>query len=48
MDWIDESSFNSAILPLYSWMLKERHADCLIRTSSKRYYVIAAMWNKEV
>ena len=45
--WIDESSFNSASLPLYSWMLKGWDAEHVIRLSSKRYNVIAAQWNKE-
>ena len=45
--WIDESSFNSAALPLYSWMYKGKDADRIIRTSSERYNVIAAQWNKE-
>ena len=45
--WIDESSFISASLPLYSWMLKGWDAERVIRPSSKRYNVIAAQWNKE-
>ena len=45
--WIDESSFSSASLPLYSWMLKGWDAERVIRPSSKRYNVIAAQWNKE-
>ena len=40
--WIDESSFSSASLPLYSWMLKGWDAERVIRPSSKRYNVIAA------
>ena len=46
--WIDESSFNSATLPLYSWMLKGKDPDCIIRKSSEWYNVIAAQWKKEV
>ena len=45
--WIDESSFSSASLPLYSWMSKGWDAECVIRPSSKRYNVIAAQRNKE-
>ena len=45
--WIDEISFSSASLPLYSWMPKEWDAERVIRPSSKRYNVIAAQWNKE-
>ena len=33
--WIDESSFNSAELPLYSLMLKGKVPDCIIRDSSE-------------
>ena len=46
--WIDESSFNSATLPLYSWMLKGKDPDRIIRQSSERFNVIAAQWRKEV
>ena len=46
--WIDESLFNSAALPLYSWMLKGKDPDRIIRTSSERFNVIAAQWRKEV
>ena len=46
--WIDESSFNSAALPLYSWMLKGKDPDRIIRQSSERFNVIAAQWRKEV
>ena len=45
--WIDESSFSSASLPLYSWMPKGWDAERVIRKSSKRYNVIATQWNKE-
>ena len=45
--WIDESSFNSAALPLYSWMQKSWDAERVIRPTCKRYNVIAAQWNKE-
>ena len=45
--WIDESSFSSASLLLYSWMPKGWDAEHVIRPSSKRYNVIAAQWNKE-
>ena len=33
--WIDESSFSSASLPLYSWMPKGWDAEHIIRQSSK-------------
>ena len=46
--WIDESSFNSSALPLYSWMLKGKDPDRIIRTSSERFNVIADQWRKEV
>ena len=46
--WIDESSFNSAALLLYSWMLKGKDPDRIIRSSSERYNVIAAQWRKKV
>ena len=46
--WIDESSFNSAALPLYSWMLKRKDPDRIIRKNSERFYMIAAQWRKEV
>ena len=45
--WIDESSFNSVALPLYSWMQKGWEAERVIRSTCKRYDVIAAQWNKE-
>ena len=45
--WIDKSSFSSASLPLYSWMLKGWDAERVIRPSSKIYNVIAAQWNKK-
>ena len=45
--WIDESSFSSSSLPLYSWMLKGWEAERVIRPSSKRYNVIVAQWSKE-
>ena len=45
--WIDESSFNSAELPLYSWVEKGKDPDRIIRTSSERFNVIAAQWKKE-
>ena len=45
--WIDESSFSSAALPLYSWMKRGWDAERVIRPSSQRFNVIAAQWNKE-
>ena len=45
--WIDENSFNSASLPLYSWMPKGWDAERVMRLSSKRYNVIDAQWNKK-
>ena len=44
---IDELSFNSASLPLYSWMSKGWDAERIIRPSSKRYNFITAQSNKE-
>ena len=35
--WIDESSFNSAVLTIYSWMLKWKDPDRIIRNSSERF-----------
>ena len=35
--WIDESSFNSAALPLYSWMQNGWEAERVIRPTCKRY-----------
>ena len=45
--WIDESSFNSAALLLYSRVEKGKDPDRIIRTSSERFNVIAAHWKKE-
>ena len=45
--WIDESSFSSSALPLYSWMKRGWDAERVIRPSSQRINVIAAQWNKE-
>ena len=45
--WIDESSFSSSALPLYSWMKRGWDAELVIRPSSQRFNVIAAQWNKE-
>ena len=45
--WIDESSFNSSALPLYSWIKRGWDAERVIRPSSQRFNVIAAQWNKE-
>ena len=45
--WIDESSFSSSALPLYSWMKRGWDAERVIRPSSQRFNVIAAQWNKE-
>ena len=45
--WIDESSFSSSALPLYSWMKRGCDAERVIRPSSQRFNVIAAQWNKE-
>ena len=46
--WIDESSFSSVSLPLYSWILKGSNAERIIMSSSKRYNIIAAQWNKKL
>ena len=46
--WIDESSFYSSALSFYSWMLKGKDPDRIIRNSSERFNVIAAQWRKEV
>ena len=45
--WIDESSFSSSAIPLYSWMKRGWDAEWVIRPSSQRFNVIAAQWNKE-
>ena len=45
--WIDESSFSSSALPLYSWMKRGWDAERVIRQSSQKFNVIAAQWNKE-
>ena len=45
--WIDENSFSSAALPLYSWMKRGWDAERVIRPSSQRFNVIVAQWNKE-
>ena len=45
--WIDESSFSSSVLPLYSWMKRGRDAEWVIRPSSQRFNMIAAQMNKE-
>ena len=45
--WIDESSFSSSALPLYSWMKRGWDAERVIRPSSQRFNIIAAQWNKE-
>ena len=45
--WIDESSFSSSALPLYSWMKRGCDAERVIRPSSQRFNVIATQWNKE-
>ena len=45
--WIDESSFSSSALPLYSWMKRGWDTERVIRPSSQRFNVIAAQWNKE-
>ena len=45
--WIDESSFNSAALPLYSRMMKGKDPDCIVRNNSERFNVIVAQWIKK-
>ena len=45
--WIDESSFSSSALPLYSWMKRRWDAERVIRPSSQRFNIIAAQWNRE-
>ena len=45
--WIDESSFSSSALPLYSWMKRGCDPERVIRSSSQRFNVIATQWNKE-
>ena len=45
--WIDENSFSSAALPLYSWMKRGWDAERVIRPSSQRFNAIVAQWNKE-
>ena len=46
--YIDEWSFNSSTLPLYSWMKKGEPAIKVIRETSNRYNSIAAQWGKYV
>ena len=40
--WIDESSFSSSALPLYSWMKKGWDTERVIRPSTQIFNVIAA------
>ena len=42
--YIDEWSFNSATLPLYTWMKKGEDASIVIRDSNTRFNSIAAQW----
>ena len=42
--YIDEWSFNSATLPLYTWMKKGEEASIVIRDSNTRFNSIAAQW----
>ena len=45
--WIEESSFSSSALPLYSWMKRGWDAERVIRPSSQWFNLIDAQWNKE-
>ena len=42
--YIDEWSFNSATLPLYTWMKKREDASIVIRDSNTRFNSIVAQW----
>ena len=46
--YIDECSFNSSSLPLYTWMKKGEPPVKVIRDNSKRYNSIAAKWENYV
>ena len=46
--YIDEWSFNSSSLPLYSWMKKGEPANKVIRETTNRCNSIAAKWDKNV
>ena len=46
--YIDEWSFNSSSLPLYTWMKKGETATKVIRSTTERYNSIAAQWNNNV
>ena len=42
--YIDEWSFNSSTLPLYTWMKKGEDASIVIRDSNTRFNLIEAQW----
>ena len=46
--YIDECSFNSSSLPLYTWMKKGEPPVKVIQDTSKRYNSIAAKWEDKV
>ena len=46
--YIDECSFNSSSLPLYTWMKKGETAIKVIRSTTERYNSIAVQWNNNV
>lgn len=46
--YIDECSFNSSALPLYTWMKRGEPPSKMIRDGSHRYNAIAAQWHDYV
>ena len=46
--YIDEWSFNSSAIPLYSWMKRGEPANIVIRSTTERYNSIAAQWENNV
>ena len=46
--YIDEWSFNSSTLPLYTWMKKGEDASIVIRDSNTRFNSIAAQWESNL
>jgi hypothetical protein len=46
--YMDECSFNSSALPLYTWIPKGNKNYNVIRPTNQRYNCIAARWNNEV
>ena len=46
--YIDECSFNSSTLPLYTWMKRGEDASIVIRDSNTRFNSIAAQWENNI